>query len=218
MPAGPAAVNGRAAAARPVVPRSRGAHLPGPAAPPTPAPAPAMTHDDLRYPVGRYEAAVEPTTADRARWLGELAAFPETFRAAVADLAPPQLDTPYRPGGWTVRQLVHHMPDSHINAYTRFKLALTETAPAIKPYDEARWAELPDVAAVDPSVSLALLDALHLRWVALLERLTADDWTRTFVHPERLEPMRLDQALGLYAWHGRHHTAHVTGLRGREGW
>ena len=174
--------------------------------------------DDLRYPVGRYEPAGEITTADRARWIAEVAALPTALRAAVAGLDAARLDTPYRPGGWTVRQLVHHVADSHMNAYTRYKLALTEAEPTIKPYDEARWAELADVAAVDPLVSLALIDALHVRWAALLERLTPDDWARTFRHPDRPRPMRLDDVLGLYAWHGRHHTAHVTRLRERQGW
>ncbi|CAA9307041.1 MAG: Putative metal-dependent hydrolase YfiT [uncultured Gemmatimonadaceae bacterium] len=181
-------------------------------------PETATPPDDLRYPVGRHEPVGEVTAADRARWIGEVAALPAGFRAAVAGLDAAQLETPYRPGGWTVRQLVHHLADSHLNAYTRCKLALTEAEPTIKPYDEARWAELPDVAAVDPAVSLALLDALHLRWAALLERLTPDHWARTLRHPERPRPMRLDDVLALYAWHGRHHTAHVTRLRERMGW
>ena len=179
-----------------------------------------MTDDELlRYPVGRY--APPPggiTAAQRDEWTRELTALPARLRAAVAGLGEAQLATPYRPGGWTVRQLVHHVADSHMNAQARFKLALTESEPTIKPYDEARWAELPDVGAVDPAVSLALLDALHLRWGALLERLAPDEWARTFRHPERPRPVRLDNALGMYAWHGRHHTAHVTRLREREGW
>ena len=182
--------------------------MPDPATPPT----------DLRYPVGRHEPVGAVTGADRARWIGEVAALPAAFGAAVAGLDAAQLETPYRPGGWTVRQLAHHVADSHLNAYTRCKLALTEAEPTIKPYDEARWAELPDVAAVDPAVSLALLDALHRRWAALLERLAPDDWSRTLRHPERPGPMRLDDLLALYAWHGRHHTAHVTRLRERMGW
>jgi hypothetical protein len=177
-----------------------------------------MTVHDLRYPIGRYDLPAETTAAERAGWIAEIAALPATFRAAVAPLTPAQLATPYRPGGWTVRQLAHHVPDSHLNAYTRFKLALTEDEPTIKPYDEARWAELPDVEAVDPVVSLALLDALHTRWAALLERLTPDQWRRSFRHPEQGRLMRLDQVLGMYAWHGRHHTAHVARLREREGW
>ena len=178
-----------------------------------------MTTDELlRYPVGRYTAGDEATAAERAAWTGEVAALPAALRAAVAGLDAAQMATPYRPGGWTLRQLVHHVADSHMNAYVRFKLALTESEPTIKPYEEARWAELADVGAVDPAVSLALLDALHARWVALLERLTPDEWPRAFRHPEQRRPVRLDQALGTYAWHGRHHTAHVTRLREREGW
>ena len=173
---------------------------------------------DLRFPIGRYAPTPEPTADDRARWIAEVAALPARFRAAVAGLSPAQLDTPYRPGGWTVRQVVHHVPDSHMNAYMRFKLALTEDEPTIKPYDEARWATLPDVGVVAPEVSLALTDALHLRWTALLERMQPADWSRTFRHPEHDRLMRLDHVLGLYAWHGRHHTAHVTALREREGW
>jgi uncharacterized damage-inducible protein DinB len=172
----------------------------------------------LRYPVGRYAPTPEATAEERAGWIAELGALPARLRAAVAGLDAARMATPYRPGGWTVHQLVHHVADSHMNAYARFKLALTEPEPTIKPYDEARWAELPDVGAVDPAVSLALLDALHVRWGALLERLAPDDWPRAFRHPEHQRLMRLDQALGLYAWHSRHHTAHVTRLRERSGW
>ncbi len=132
-------------------------------------------------------------------------------------LTPAQLDTPYRPGGWTVRQVVHHVPESHMNAYVRFKLALTEDEPVIKPYDEARWAMLPDIAVAPVEASLALLEALHLRWVALLESMTNAEFTRRFQHPE-LGPVRLDQSLASYAWHGRHHVAHITSLRQRMAW
>ena len=176
------------------------------------------TTPDLRYPVGRYEPPAAPTPAERDHWIAEIADLPARFRAALGGLDAAQLDTPYRPGGWTVRQLAHHVADSHMNAYTRFKLALTEPEPTIKPYDEARWAELPDVQAVAPAVSLALLDALHVRWVALLRGMSPDEWQRGFRHPEHGRVMRLDHALGMYAWHGRHHTAHVTGLRERSGW
>lgn len=173
--------------------------------------------EDLRYPIGRYAPPPEITPDVRAGWIEALALAPAALRAAVADLAEHQLDTPYRPDGWSVRQVVHHVPDSHLNAYTRYKLALTEDAPTIKPYDEARWAELPDSEGpIGPS--LDLLDALHRRWVSLLGAMTEADWARTFVHPEHGRPLRLDWTLGLYAWHGRHHTAHVTALRRREGW
>ena len=139
------------------------------------------------------------------------------MRAAVAGLTPEQLDTPYRPGGWTVRQVVHHVPDSHINSYVRFKLALTEEEPTIKPYDEARWAKLADTATTPVEVSLTLLDSLHSRWVPLLQSLTEADFARQFRHPE-LGMVRLDRNLALYAWHGKHHVAHITSLRERMGW
>ncbi len=135
----------------------------------------------------------------------------------MAGLSPEQLDTPYRPGGWTVRQVVHHVPDSHINSYIRFKLALTEPEPTIKPYDEALWAELADTPATPVEVSLTLLDSLHGRWVPLLRSLSGADFARQFRHPE-LGMVRLDGNLALYAWHGRHHVAHITSLRERMGW
>ena len=137
--------------------------------------------------------------------------------AAVAGLDDRQLDTPYRPGGWTVRQVVHHYADSHANSYVRFRLALTEDAPVIKPYDEQRWAELPDAKSAPISVSLTLLSALHQRWVLLLRSLDDQTFARTFIHPE-LGEMRLDKTLGLYAWHCHHHVAHITNLRARQGW
>ena len=173
--------------------------------------------DDPRYPIGRYAWPAAVSAADRAGWLLELAAAPAALRDAVEGLTDEQLDTPYRPGGWTVRQVVHHVPDSHLNAYARFKLALTEDAPVIKPYDEAAWAALPDSAG-PLAPSLALLDGLHARWMDLLRALPEAAWARTFVHPEHGRALRLDAVLGMYAWHGRHHTAHVTGLREQEGW
>ena len=174
-----------------------------------------MPATDLRYPIGPF------TVPDRspetiARLVDEIAEAPRRLREALAGLTDAQLDTPYRDGGWTVRQVAHHVPDSHLNAYVRFKLALTEDTPRIKPYDEARWAALPD-SRLDPAVSLALLDALHGRWVALLRSLAPEDSERASDHPETVAtPLRT--ALGLYAWHGRHHAAHVTGLRERMGW
>lgn len=172
---------------------------------------------DLRYPIGRYAAPDPITPEQRTAWIEQIAAAPAALRAAVGGLGEHQLDTPYRPGGWSLRQVVHHVPDSHLNAYARFKLALTEDAPTIKPYDEARWAELADsTGPIAPS--LDLLDALHTRWVALMRAMPDDAWGRTFVHPEHGRSLRLDWTLGLYAWHGRHHAAHVTALRDREGW
>ena len=171
----------------------------------------------LKYPVGRFDPSRVPTAEERRGMIEEIAALPARFRAAVEDLSPERLDTPYREGGWTVRQLAHHVPDSHMNAYVRFKLALTEDVPSIKTYDEARWAELPDVAATPVSASLTLLEALHQRWTALLSALSDEQWERAFRHPDWGE-LKLDRTLALYAWHSRHHLAHVTGLRERMGW
>ncbi len=173
---------------------------------------------DLRYPIGKYAPPAEITDAQRAAWIDEVAHAPDALRMAVRGLTAEQLDTPYRPGGWTVRQVVHHLPDSHLNAYTRFKLALTEEEPTIKPYAEDRWAELADTREVPIEVSLTLLEALHERWVALLRAMSAADFRRTYRHPEHGRIYRLDEVLGLYAWHGRHHTAHITTLRQQKGW
>jgi len=153
----------------------------------------------------------------RREWIEAIAQTPEKLRAAVAGLSPEQIDTPYRPGGWTVRQVVHHVPDSHLNAYTRFKLALTEQEPAIKTYDEKQWAELEDARTAPLDISLALLDTLHRRWILSLRSLRAADYARTFRHPE-IGVVDLDKYLALYAWHGRHHVAHITSLRERMGW
>ena len=172
---------------------------------------------DLAYPIGKFTWSGPGSDEDRARRIAEIAAAPAALRAAVAGLSDAQLETPYRPGGWTVRQVAHHVPDSHLNAYVRFKLAVTEDAPTIKPYDEAAWAELPDVRSVPVQASLDLLARLHERWVAFLSALSERDWTRTFRHPE-LGIVPLEKNLALYAWHGRHHVAHVTALRERMGW
>ncbi|HLI30711.1 MAG TPA: putative metal-dependent hydrolase, partial [Terriglobia bacterium] len=142
---------------------------------------------------------------------------PARLRAAVKGLSDAQLDTPYREGGWTVRQVVHHLADSHMNSYVRFRLALTESEPTIKTYDQTRWAELRDARTAPVEPSLALLESLHKRWVLLLKSLEAADFSRTFRHPDR-GTMTLDQNLALYAWHGRHHVAHITSLRERMGW
>jgi len=173
---------------------------------------------DPRYPIGPHVYAGSLTDEQRAEAIAEIAALPERLRAAVADLDDAQLDTPYREGGWTVRQVVHHVPDSHLNAYVRFRLALTEDAPTIRPYEEARWAELTDARTLPVDVSLRLLDAMHTRWVALLNSLGPDDFARTYVHPEHGRPFTLDEAVSMYAWHSRHHTAHITTLRDRMGW
>ncbi len=172
---------------------------------------------DLRYPIGRFKLESEPTDEEVRRAIDEIAEAPAKLRAAVEGLTQQQLDTPYRPGGWTVRQVVHHVPDSHLNSYCRFKLALTEDEPTIKPYHEDRWAELEDSRATPTEVSLALLESLHKRWVLLLHSLGPDDFKRAFRHPE-LGVVSLAQNVCLYGWHGRHHVAHITSLRERMGW
>ena len=171
---------------------------------------------DLRYPIGKFTCGTY-VEEQKPQYLDEIEQTPAWLRAAVKGLSDAQLDTPYRPGGWTVRQVVHHLPDSHLNSYVRFKLALTEDEPTIKPYAEDRWAELADTKATPIEVSLTLLDSLHDRWVRLLRSLTPEEWKRTFRHPE-LGTMTLDKTLALYAWHGRHHVTHITSLRDREGW
>lgn len=173
--------------------------------------------DDLRYPVGRFQLEGEITPARRQEWIETIAAAPGLIRAAVAGLTEEQLDTPYREGGWTVRQVLHHLPDSHLNAYVRFKLALTEAEPLVKTFEEAAWAALPDARTAPVAASLALLEGLHQRWVATLTAMSPDDFARRFRHPE-MGTVPLDRLLALYAWHCRHHTAHITGLRSRMGW
>lgn len=170
----------------------------------------------LRYPIGRFSPPVQITEGQRRGWIEQVASLPVDLRRAVADLNDAQLSQPYREGGWTVRQVVHHLADSHMNSYVRFRLALTEDAPLIKPYEEAAWAELEDAKSAPIDLSLALLESLHGRWVMLLRGMTAREFARTFRHPE-LGPLELDRALGLYAWHGRHHVAHIMELRSREG-
>jgi uncharacterized damage-inducible protein DinB len=172
---------------------------------------------DARFPIGKFHYEGPLTTEQKQTFLDEVAQTPANLRAAIKGLSDSQLDTPYRDGGWTVRQVVHHVPDSHMNSYVRFKLALTEDEPTIKTYAEDRWAELGDTKATPVEVSLALLENLHDRWVRLLRTLTAEDWKRTFRHPE-LGPMTLEKTLTLYAWHGRHHVAHITELRKRMSW
>lgn len=171
--------------------------------------------DALRFPIGRWSTP-DADAATMAARVDDIAAAPAALRAAVAGLDAAQLDTPYRDGGWTVRQVVHHVADSHMNAYVRMKKALTDPGAAIAAYDEALWAELPD-SRLEPEVSLQLIDALHARWTALLRALSPAQWEQTYLHPE-MGAVTLRAALGIYAWHGRHHTAHVTGLRERAGW
>lgn len=173
--------------------------------------------EDFRYPVGKFHFPATVSAAELAGFIDQIAAAPARMRAAVAGLDDAQLDTPYRPGGWTVRQVVHHVPDSHMNSYVRFRLALTEDDPVIKPYEEARWAELTDARGMPIEPSLALLESLHARWVPLLRSLDEAEWKRTFRHPE-LGPVRLEQNAALYAWHGRHHVGHIAALRERMRW
>lgn len=174
--------------------------------------------EDPRYPIGPFEFDGKADPKLREHWIGEIAAAPGALRAAVAGLTSQQLDTPYRTQGWTVRQVVHHVPDSHLNAYTRIKLALTEDEPLIKPYDQARWAELPDVRTTPVETSLTLLECLHRRWVLLLRELGPAEFGRRFRHPEHGRSIGLDEVLAMYAWHGRHHVAQITSLRTRMGW
>ena len=172
---------------------------------------------DLRYPIGRLVWKGSSMAEERARSIEAIEEAPARMRAAVKGLSAEQLAKPYREGGWTVAQVAHHVPDSHMNSYVRFKLALTEESPVIKPYEEARWAELADTRVTPVETSLVLLEALHGRWTALLRAMTEAEWGRSFVHPE-MGAVRLDRALALYDWHGRHHVAHITALRERMGW
>ena len=172
---------------------------------------------DPRFPIGKFHFEGPPSQDQRTKLIAEIEQAPAALRTAVKDLSAQQLDTPYRDGGWTVRQVVHHLPDSHMNAYVRWKLALTEDEPTIKPYAEDRWAQLADSQSTPVEVSLVLLESLHTRWVQLLRSLGAEDWKRQFRHPE-LGTVSLEKNLTLYAWHGKHHVAHVTELRKRMGW
>jgi uncharacterized damage-inducible protein DinB len=169
-----------------------------------------------RYPIGKFQFDGEITNNVTKSWIDEIEDLPELLRNAVRELDNEQLNTPYRSGGWTVRQVVHHIADSHINAYVRFKLALTEENPVIKPYDEGKWAELPDYK-LPIDISLSLLESLHKRWVKLLHSLSPSDMEKTFMHPESGE-VSVGMNIGIYAWHGRHHLAHITFLCSRKGW
>lgn len=172
---------------------------------------------DPRYPIGKYLPPTGVTPAMRLEAIHQIRTAPEKIRAASSGLNDAQLETPYREGGWTVRQLVHHIADSHMNAYIRWRLALTETAPTIKTYEESDWARLEDAAHAPIEVSLNLLTPLHERWVRLLRSVKDHEFARTFVHPDHGE-RTLDWMLFLYAWHGNHHTAHITELRKQKGW
>jgi uncharacterized damage-inducible protein DinB len=174
-------------------------------------------NQDLRYPIGKYEE--QPYSEKlREEWINDIKFLPQLIETAILNLDKEQLHTPYREGGWTVSQLVHHVADSHINAYCRFKLGLTEDNPTIRPYQEKRWAELSDTRNLPVNVSITLLYALHTRWYELLKNIKGDEWNRTVQHPEHQKQFSLWVLLGMYAWHGRHHVAHITTLRERKGW
>jgi hypothetical protein len=173
--------------------------------------------EDLRYPVGRLQRPDSMSDAERHTAIDDIAAAPANMRAAVRGLDDAQLDTPYRPDGWTVRQVVHHVPDSHLNAYIRFKWTLTEDAPTIKTYNEGAWAMLDDSRTTPIETSLTMLEMLHDRWVRLLRSLSSNDYSRKFTHPEN-GPMNLYGLLATYQWHSKHHVAHIVNLRKRNGW
>jgi len=181
-----------------------------------PSTTPEMTTPDLRFPIGRFSFTAADDNS-RAEAIAIIADLPSRLRAAIAGMSDAQLETPYRDGGWTVRQVVHHLPDSHLNAFARFKFALTEDQPQIKAYDEAKWAELPDGRTGPVAPSLSLLDGLHARWALLLRAMSASDFGRQLVHPQN-GVMTLDRMLALYAWHSRHHVSHITELKRREEW
>jgi hypothetical protein len=173
--------------------------------------------EELSYPIGTFVPDPSPTPEKRETWVRQIAALPEELRHAVRGLDAEKLDTPYRDGGWTVRQVVHHLADSHLNAFMRVKLALTEQTPLIRAYDQKAWAALPDGKTADIGPSLAILDGLHARWVTVIKNMSAADWGRGMKHPER-GPLSQDFVLQLYAWHSLHHVAHISSLRERKGW
>ena len=174
--------------------------------------------DDLRYPTGKFTFDPDITPDKRAKSIAAIREAPALMRAAVQGLSDAQVDTPYREGGWTPRQIAHHVAESHMNAYIRFKLAITEVNPTIKPYDENLWAKTPDVAREPAATSIALLESLHRRWVTLLEAMKPEDFARTVFHPEHKRELSLDWMLQLYSWHGKHHASHITHLRSRNKW
>ena len=177
-----------------------------------------MDLEKLRYPIGRYHAPAEISENQISDWIAELESIPSDFKKGVLGLTSEQLDTPYRPEGWTVRQVVHHVPDSHLNSYVRFRWTLTEDTPIIKAYDEKSWAELGDSIKGDVQLSLDLLESLHRRWVVFLKSLDIVDFKKQYIHPEMGRNISLDWNLGLYAWHGRHHLSQILSLKERMGW
>ena len=172
----------------------------------------------LRYPIGKFKETTYTDTASIQSYISDIASFPEKLKKEVSNLSEQQLDTPYRADGWTVRQVVHHCADSHMNSLIRLKLALTENKPVIKPYFEHLWAELPDSKFMDIEPALVLLNAVHAKWVFLLQSFTDNDLKKVYVHPEQHKEYSLDVVIALYAWHGNHHLAHITSLKSRHGW
>lgn len=168
-----------------------------------------MSTEHLQYPIGQFSMPESIIKEIVSHWIDEIASFPERLRIAVSELSDEQLEHTYRPGGWTIRQVIHHCADSHMNSFIRFKLALTEDQPTIKPYYEDRWAELQDTKNMTVQSSLKILEGLHLRWTHLLRALTETDYARTFYHPENKKTIRLDENIGIYAWHCNHHLAHI---------
>jgi len=173
--------------------------------------------EDLRYPIGKFTPKDSHTLEEIAAYILRIESLPSKVEKAIQGLSNEQLDTPYRDGGWTVRQVVHHLSDSHMNAYIRFKWMLTEETPVIKAYNEKGWAETPETKA-DPSLSISLLASLHKKWVVLARHLSTSDLQREFIHPETKKHVRMDNLIGMYAWHGEHHLAHITSLKLRKGW
>ncbi len=173
--------------------------------------------EDLKFPIGKY--IEQPFSEEQLKeWLLDIQLLPQQIEYAVTNFDEHQLNTPYREGGWTVKQLVHHVADSHMNAYIRFKLGLSEDNPVIKPYDQDAWAKMPDTENLPINISITILYAVHLRWYEILKNISGSEWDRTVVHPEYNKKMSLWYLLGLYAWHSKHHTAHITKLRERMAW
>ena len=176
-----------------------------------------MTEDELRYPIGKFTPGENYTAEDLQQFIRRIESLPAKIEAAARSLTAPQLSTPYREGGWTLRQVLHHIPESHMNAYIRFKWALTEETPTIKAYNEKAWAETPEIV-LDPKISIDLLKALHVKWVALLKSLRPTDLQKQYLHPETHRYNRLDNMMAMYAWHGEHHLGHILSLKERMGW
>jgi hypothetical protein len=177
-----------------------------------------MDMEKLKYPIGRFDRPLIITDDILNKWIADISTFPARLRAEVCDLSEEQLDTPYRPDGWTIRQVVHHCADSHMNSLTRLKLALTEDSPTIRPYFEARWAELPDSKGMPIGPSLKMIEGIHERWTVLLNNLTHEQHARTFIHPQHGITFRVDENIGVYAWHCNHHLAHITETKKRNNW